>query len=75
MYIVDQNRTPVYAQTYLVVHGKKWDMNKASRHAHAECNDGNAPKTSGEFVKAVVYPFEPNSLSMRKRPPGDPGMP
>lgn len=50
-------------------------MKSASRVALAECSEGNAPKGIGAVVKLVVYISNPNSLSTRAKPAGDPCIP
>ena len=39
-----------------------------------ECNEGMAPKMSGEFVKPVVYMSKPSNRSILPKPPGEPFM-
>jgi len=49
-------------------------MNSASNTAFPECNDGNAPNTSGDEVNFVVYISKPSNWSTRANPAGDPGI-
>lgn len=70
-----QYRTPAYAQMNLVVCGKKWERKSASSVALPAWSEGKAPNTSGEFVKPVVYVCDPNRVSIRASPPGEPFIP
>jgi hypothetical protein len=54
--------------------GNKCPMNKVSRVAHPECNEGKAPNTTGEAWNAEVNMSIPKSLSMAFNPAASPAI-